>query len=95
MQKQASLINVFYANQEVFWLHNEDLRFCDQIMHTIQMMIDVYEYLHTDMIPHRLQGEVWQSFDTCLGLGVIRPLSPVVILWKQFWKSAYALIIRT
>ena len=65
-EQQAKFINVIYDNQEVL-LHDEEIGFCDQITHTIPMMIDMPVYLPHHMIPHQLQGKIQQCLDTWLG----------------------------
>ena len=57
-------IDLIYDHPEVFSLQDEDLRFCDQIKHTIPTTMDKPVYLAHHTIPPQLQGEVCKWFDT-------------------------------
>ena len=86
--QQCWFIDLIYDHPEVFSLHDEDLRFCDQIKHTIPTTTDRPVYLVHCPIPLQLQGEVFKCLDTWLQQGIIRPLqspyaSQVVIVWKK------------
>ena len=60
--KQGRFIDLIYDHPEVFSLHDEDLRFCDQIKHTIPTTMDKPAYLAHHTIPHSCKGKcinVW------------------------------------
>ena len=86
--QQSWFIDLIYDHPEVFSLHDEDLRFCNWIKHTIPIMMDKPVYLAHHTIPPQLQGEVYKCLDTWLQQGIIRPsqspyASQVVIVWKK------------
>ena len=86
--QQSWFIDLIYDHPEVFSLHDEDLRFCDQIRHTIPTTTDKPVYLAHHTIPPQLQGEVRKCLDTWLQQGIIRPsqspyTSQVVIVRKK------------
>ena len=86
--QQSWFIDLVYDHPEVFSLHDEDLRFCDWIKHTIPTTMEKPVYLAHHTIPPQLQGEVHKCLDTWLQQGIIRPLqSPyafqVVIVQKK------------
>ena len=62
----AKPVHSIYDHPEVFLLHDEDLRFCDWIKHTILMTTDKLVYLVHCTIPPQLQGEVHKCLDTWL-----------------------------
>ena len=62
--KQGQFIDLIYDHPEVFSLHDEDLRFCDQIKHTIAMTTDRPVYLPHCTFPPQLQGEEQTCLDT-------------------------------
>ena len=64
--QQSQFIDLIYDHHEVFSLHDEDLRFCDWIKHTIPMTMDKHVYLAHHTIPPQLQGEVHKCLDTWL-----------------------------
>ena len=64
--QQSQFIDLIYDHPEVFSLHDEDLRFCDQIRHTILTTMDKPVYLAHCTIPPQLQGEVHKCLDTWL-----------------------------
>ena len=64
--QQSWFIDLIYDHSEVFSLHDEDLRFCDRIRHTIPMTMDKPVYLAHCTIPPQLQGEVHKCLDTWL-----------------------------
>ena len=64
--QQSWFIDLLYHHPEVFSLHDEDLRFCDWIKHTIPTMMDKPVYLVHCTIPSQLQGEVHKCLDTWL-----------------------------
>ena len=64
--QQSWFIDLIYDHPEVFSLHNEDLRFCDQIKYAILTMMDKPVYLAHRTIPPQLQGEVHKCLDTWL-----------------------------
>ena len=64
--QQSQFIDLIYDHPEVFSLHDEDLRFCDWIRHTIPMTTDKPVYLAHRTIPPQLQGEVQKCLDTWL-----------------------------
>ena len=64
--QQSWFIDLIYDHPEVFSLHDEDLRFCDWIKHTIPMTMDNPVYLAHCTIPPQLQGEVHKCLDTWL-----------------------------
>ena len=64
--QQSQFIDLIYDHPEVFSLHNEDLRFCDWIRHTIPATMDKPVYLVHHTIPPQLQGEVHKCLDTWL-----------------------------
>ena len=72
--QQSRFIDLIYDHPEVFSLHNEDLRFCDQIRYTIPTTTDRPVYFAHCTIPPQLQGEVCKCLDTLLQQGIIRPL---------------------
>ena len=85
--QQSWFIDLIYDYPEVFTLHNEDLRFCDWIKHTILIKMDRPMYLPHHTIPPQLQGEVSKCLDTWLQQGIIRPsqspyASQVVVVCK-------------
>ena len=57
-------IGIIYDHPEVFSLHDEDLRFCKQVKHTIPMTSDRPVYLPHHTVPPQLQGEVHKCSDT-------------------------------
>ena len=86
--QQSWFIDLIYDHPEVFSLHDDDLRFCDWIKHTIPMTMDKPVYLAHCTIPPQLQGEVHKCLDTWLQQGIIRPsqspyASQVVIVQKK------------
>ena len=86
--QQGWFIDLIYDYPEVFSLHDEDVRFCNWIKHTIPMTTDRPVYLLHCTIPPQLQGEVCKCLDTWLQQGIIRPLqspytSQVVIVQKK------------
>ena len=83
--QHGRFIDLIYDHPEVFSLHDEDLRFCDWIKHTIPMTTERPVYLPHHTIPQHLQGEVHKCLDTWLQQGIIRPspslyVSQVVIV---------------
>ena len=64
--QQSQFIDLIYDHPEVFSLHDEDLRFCDRIRHTIPTTMDKPVYLAHHTIPPQLQGEVHKYLDTWL-----------------------------
>ena len=57
--QQSRLIDLIYNHPEVLSLHDEELRFCDQINHTIPMTIDRPVYLlHPNHSPTVARGSV-------------------------------------
>ena len=64
--QQSQFIDLIYGHPEVFSLHDEDLRFCDWIRHTIPTTTDKLVYLAHCTIPPQLQGEVHKCLDTWL-----------------------------
>ena len=64
--QQGQFIDLIYDHPEVFSLHEEDLRFCDQIKHTILMTTNKPVYLPHHTIPPQLEGEVHKCLDTWL-----------------------------
>ena len=86
--QQARFINVIHSNPEVFWLHSEDLVYCNWITHTIPMMTDVPVYLPNHMRPPKIQGEVQKCLDTWLRQGIIRLSKSAHIFWVVIvWKK--------
>ena len=86
--QQGQFIDLIYDHPEIFLLHDEDLRFCNWIKHTIPMTMDKPVYLPHCTIPPQLQGEVYKCLDTWLQQGIIRPsqspyTSQVVIVQKE------------
>ena len=86
--QQSQFIDLIYDHPEVFSLHDEDLRFCDWIKHTIPMTMDKPVYLVHCTIPPQLQGEVHKCLNTWLWQGIIRPsqspyASQMVIVQKK------------
>ena len=60
--QQGQFIDLIYDHPEVISLHDEDLRFCDQIEHTILTTTDRPVYLPHHTITPQLQGKcinVW------------------------------------
>ena len=72
-EEQSQFINIIYDHPEVFFLHDEDLGFCDKIKHTIPMTSGRPVYLLQCTIPPQLLGEVHNHLDTWLRQGIIRP----------------------
>ena len=72
-EQQSWFINIIYDHPEVFFLHDEDLGFCDKIKHTIPTTSDRPVYLLHCTIPPQLLGEVHKCLDTWLRQGIIRP----------------------
>ena len=64
--QQSRFIDLIHDHPEVFSLHDEDLRFCNWIRHTIPTMTDKPVYLAHCTIPPQLQGEVHKCLDTWL-----------------------------
>ena len=62
--QQGQFIGFIYDHPDVFSLHDEDLRLCDWIRHTIPMTEDRLVYLPHCTIPPHLQGEVHKCLDT-------------------------------
>ena len=62
--QQSWFLNIMYDHPEVFSLHDEDLRFCDKIKHTILTTSDKPVYLPHCTIPQQLQGAVCKCLDT-------------------------------
>ena len=71
--QQGQFLDLIYDHPEVFSLHDEDLRFCDWIKHTIPMTTDRPVYLVHHTILPQLQWEVCKCLDTWLWQGIIRP----------------------
>ena len=65
-QQQDWLINMVYDNQQVFFLHNEDMGYCDILVHTILTTTDKSVYLPRQMAAHQLQGKAHKCLDTWL-----------------------------
>ena len=70
---QSWFLKVIYDHPEVFSLHDEDLRFCNKIKHTILTTLDKPVYLSHCTIPKQLQGGVCRCLDTWLQQGIVRP----------------------
>ena len=90
--QQSLFIDLVYDNQEVFFLHDEDLGYCNIIRHMIPTMTDKPVYLLHCTIPRQLQGEVCKCLGTGLCQGIIWPsespyASQVVIVCKKFGES--------
>ena len=71
-----------------FLLHDEDLGYCDHIIHTILTTTDKQIYLPHRTIPRQLQGEVCECINNWLQQGVIHLYnspyaSQVVIVCKK------------
>ena len=64
--QQSRFIDLIYDHPEVFSLHDEDLRFCDRIKHTILTTTDKPVYLVHCTIPPQLQGEMCKCLATWL-----------------------------
>ena len=71
--QQGWFIDLIYDHPEVFSLHDEDLRFCNWIKHTILMTMEKPVYLPHCTIPPQLQGEVHKCLYPWLQQGIIRP----------------------
>ena len=74
--------------RKFFSLHDEDLGFCDKLVHTIMTTSDKPVYLPHRTFPKQLQGEVRKCLDTWLRQGIICPsktlyASQVVIVRKK------------
>ena len=52
--QQDQFLDLIYDHPEIFSLHNEDLRFCDWIKHTVPMTIDRPVYLPHCTVPPQL-----------------------------------------
>ena len=50
-KQQARLIDIIYINQEIFSLHDESIRFCEQRFHFIPVTTQKLVYLPHHMIP--------------------------------------------
>ena len=79
---------MLYHNQQIFLLHNDDLRFCDKLTHTIQNITEKWTYLPHRSVPQRLQGKVRKCLAMWLRQSIIRPskspfASWVVNVWKK------------
>ena len=72
-EHQAKFIDLIYSNKEVFSLHDEDLGYCDKLMHTIPTGTDKPVHPPHRTIPRQLQGEVHTSLNTWLCQGIIQP----------------------
>ena len=70
-EHQARFIDLMYSNQEVFSLHDEDMCYCNKLMHTIPTSTDKPVYLPHRTIPRQLQGEVCKCLNTWLCQGII------------------------
>ena len=55
--QQGWFLDLIYDHPEVFSLHDEDLRFCDRIKHTMQLQIDLCIYC-TAPFPPVTRGSV-------------------------------------
>ena len=85
--QQSCFVSLVYDNKEVFYLHDEDLGYCDLIKHMIPTTTEKPVYFPHRTIPRQLQGEVHKCLDTWLHQGIIRPskrpyASQVVIVHK-------------
>ena len=86
--QQSHFINLVYDNKEVFSLHDEDLVYCDLIIHLIPTATEKAVYLPHHTIPRQLQGGGNKCIDAWLCEGIIRPSkspygSQVVIVHKK------------
>ena len=70
--QQSQFINIIYDHPEVFFLHDEDLGFCNKIKYTIPMTSDRPVHLAHCTIQPQLLGEVHKCLDTWLRQGIIR-----------------------
>ena len=85
LENQTKFINLFYSNQEVFSLHDEDY---SQLTHTIPIRTNIPVYLPHRTILRQMQGEVCQCHNIWLHQGIIHPsnspnASQVVIAHKK------------
>ena len=64
--QHSLFMDLIYDHPKVFSLHDEDLRFCNWIKHTIPTMTDRPVYLPHYIIPPQLQWEVHKCLDTWL-----------------------------
>ena len=90
-EQQDQLLNLIYDYKEVVSLHNEDLGFCDKLVHTITTTSDKPVHLPYRTIPKQLQGEVRKCLNTWLRQGIICPskspyASQVMIVRKKTGK---------
>ena len=51
-EQQSQFINIIYDHPEIFFLHDEDLGFCNKIKHTIPMTSDRSVYLLHTALSH-------------------------------------------
>ena len=91
--QQSLFMTIIYDHPQVFFLHDEDLGFCDRIKHTIPVTSDMPVYVLHCTIPPQLQGEVHKCLDTWLQQGIIRPsqspyTSQVVIVHRKVGNSS-------
>ena len=63
-EQQDHLLNLVCDHQKVFSLHDEDLGFCDKLLHSILTTAAKPVYLPHRTIPRQLQGEVRKCHDT-------------------------------
>ena len=57
-EQKDCLLNLIYDHKKVFFLHNEDLGFCDKLAHSIPTTTEKPVYLPHRTIPRQRQGEV-------------------------------------
>ena len=71
-EEQKRLLNIIYANQEVFSLSGEDLGFCKHLHHIIAAITDKPVYLPHRVIPRQFQNKEHEHLDKWLRQGIIR-----------------------
>ena len=79
-RQDNKLLNLFYANQEVFSLSEEDFGFYDHLYQSIPTIMDKPIYLPHRAIPQQLQHEVHDGLDRCLKQGIMKPSSSTYTL---------------
>ena len=90
-EEQIRFMRMIYANQNVFSLHEEDLGFCNQLEHKIEVQDPKPIYLPHRTVPYHLKEQVNDCLQHWLKQGIIRPshspyASQIVIVKKKDGK---------
>ena len=65
-EQQARFIDLIYEYQEVFFLYDDDLGYCDALKHSIPTTTDKPVYLPHRQIPVQLQQEIRKCLESWL-----------------------------